>query len=83
MAESPAAEPVLLIGTRFDPASRFQNAKIVAREVPRSRLLTLDGWGQVALGKSSCIRTHIARYIVRGALPPPGTTCKPDRRPFQ
>ena len=77
------AAPVLLIGTRFDPASRYQNAQIVARELPRSRLLTLNGWGHVALGRSSCISAHIARYFLAGTLPPPGTTCQPDRRPFQ
>jgi pimeloyl-ACP methyl ester carboxylesterase len=76
-------EPVLLIGTRFDPASRYQNAQIVARELPRARLLTLNGWGHVALGKSSCISAHVARYLLGGTLPPPGTTCKPDRGPFQ
>jgi pimeloyl-ACP methyl ester carboxylesterase len=77
------AAPVLLIGTRFDPASRYQNAKIVARELPRARLLTLNGWGHVALGKSSCISAHVAGYLLGGTLPPPGTSCKPDRRPFQ
>jgi TAP-like protein len=89
------AGAVLLIGTMTgtaDPfgrpwawdseASRYQNAELVARELPRTRLLTLDGWGHVALGKSSCISAHIARYLGDDALPP-GTTCKPDRRPFQ
>ena len=78
----PTAAPVLVIGTRFDPASPYQNALTVTRELPRSRLLTLDGWGHVAFGKSTCIAGHVDRYLVTGALPPPGTTCRPDQRPF-
>ena len=74
--------PILIVGTRFDPASPYQNAVAVARELPRSRLLTLDGWGHVAFGKSGCIAGNIDRYLVAGALPPPGTTCRPDQRPF-
>lgn len=77
------AAPVLLIGTRFDPASRYRNAQIVAGELPGSRLLTLDGWGHVALGKSSCISAHVAHYLISGALPAAGTRCLPDQRPFQ
>jgi len=74
--------PILIVGTRFDPATPYQNALAVTRELPRNRLLTLDGWGHVALGKSGCIAGHIDRYLVTGALPPRGTTCRPDQRPF-
>jgi pimeloyl-ACP methyl ester carboxylesterase len=77
-----SSAPILIIGTRFDPASPYGNAVAVDREIPRSRLLTLDGWGHVALGKSACIAQHIDRYLVTGALPPPGTACRPDQRPF-
>jgi len=86
------AGAVLLIGTAGpfgrpwawdSEASRYQNAENVARELPRTRLLTLDGWGHVALGKNSCISAHLARYLVSDAPLPPGTTCKPDRRAFQ
>jgi TAP-like protein len=67
---------------RRHPVRPRQNAVAVARELPRSRLLTLDGWGHVAFGKSGCIADNIDRYLVAGALPPPGTTCRPDQRPF-
>jgi pimeloyl-ACP methyl ester carboxylesterase len=74
--------PVLIVGTRFDPATPYANARALARQLPHSRLLTLNGWGHVALGKSACIATYIDRYLVTGALPPPGTTCRPDQQPF-
>ena len=54
--------PILVVGTRFDPASPYENAVAVARELPRSRLLTLDGWGHVAFGKSACI-AHLHRAL--------------------
>jgi pimeloyl-ACP methyl ester carboxylesterase len=74
--------PILIIGTRFDPASPYRNARAVAHELPRSRLLTLDGWGHVAFGKSRCIAHHLDRYLVAAELPPPETSCRPDQRPF-
>ena len=79
----PTAAPVLIIGTRFDPATPYANARALAQQMPHSRLLTLNGWGHVALGKSACIATYIDRYLVTGALPPPGTTCRPDQQPFR
>ena len=75
--------PVLIIGTRFDPATPYGNARALARQLPGSRLLTLDGWGHVALGKSTCIAAYVDHYLVNLALPPPGTTCPPDQRPFR
>ena len=75
--------PILIVGTRFDPATPYRNARTVARQLPNSRLLTLDGWGHVALPKSACIATYVDRYLVTGALPPPGTVCRPDQQPFR
>jgi pimeloyl-ACP methyl ester carboxylesterase len=75
--------PILIVGTRFDPATPYANARAAARQLPNSRLLTLNGWGHPALPKSTCIATHIDRYLVTGTLPPPGTTCQPDQQPFR
>jgi hypothetical protein len=43
---------LLVIGNTFDPATRYQNAQIVARQTPGARLLTLNGWGHSSLGKA-------------------------------
>ena len=74
--------PVLLVGTRYDPALPYSNATHVAGELPNSRLLTLDGWGHVAMPRSTCIARKVARYLVTVQPPPAGMTCEPDRRPF-
>jgi pimeloyl-ACP methyl ester carboxylesterase len=78
----PTANPVLIVGTRFDPATPFQGAVTLARLLPRSRLLTLDGWGHTSEGKSSCVNAHIDRYLLTAHLPQPGTVCRPDLVPF-
>jgi pimeloyl-ACP methyl ester carboxylesterase len=76
------SNPVLIVGGRFDPATRYQGAVTLARLLPRSRLLTLDGWGHVSLPKSSCINDHVSRYLLTTRVPPPGTVCQPDVVPF-
>lgn len=74
--------PVLIIGTRFDPATPYRQARPYADLFPASRLLTLDGWGHTAIGKSACADTAIARYLVEGDPPQDGAVCAPDRVPF-
>jgi pimeloyl-ACP methyl ester carboxylesterase len=78
----PTANPVLVVGNRFDPAAPYQGAAALARLLPRSRLLTLDGWGHTSEGKSSCVDAHINRYLLTIRVPPPGTVCRPDLVPF-
>ena len=76
--------PVLLIQNRHDPATPYHGALAVDAELPRSRLLTLDGNGHTSwLNKSSCIDRYREAYLIRGALPPVGTTCPPDVRALQ
>jgi pimeloyl-ACP methyl ester carboxylesterase len=74
--------PVLVVGNRFDPATPYRGAVTLARLLPRSRLLTLDGWGHTSEGKSSCIAAHTVRYLLSTRTPQPGTVCQPDVVPF-
>lgn len=76
------AKPVLVVGTRYDPATRYQNAQAVARRLPGARLLTLDGYGHTSLFSSDCIDGYTADYLLTGALPAAGTVCEPDAQPF-
>jgi pimeloyl-ACP methyl ester carboxylesterase len=78
----PTANPVLIVGARFDPITRYQGAVTLARLLPRSRLLTMNGWGHVSLIRSACINTHVSRYLLTTQVPPPGTVCPPDVVPF-
>jgi pimeloyl-ACP methyl ester carboxylesterase len=78
----PTSNPVLVVGARFDPITRYQGAVTLARLLPRSRLLTLDGWGHVSLPRSACINAHVSRYLLTTQVPPRGTVCLPDVVPF-
>lgn len=74
--------PVLVVGTRFDPATPYRQARPYADLFPQSSLLTLDGWGHAALGKSACVDAAVAGYLLTGEPPADGTTCTPDAVPF-
>ena len=77
------AHPVLVIGNTFDPATAYRGAIAMSRQLARSRLLTLDGYGHTALlNPSSCINRHESRYFINGTLPPKGTRCAQDAQPF-
>jgi len=76
------SNPVLIVGARFDPITRYQGAVTLARLPPRSRLLTMEGWGHVSLPRSSCVNEQVSRYLLTTRVPPPGTVCQPDVVPF-
>ena len=76
------ANPVLVVGNLFDPATPYHGAVTVDRLLPRSRLLTLAGWGHTSLGVSSCVDAYVSRYFLTTRVPPRGTVCEPDVVPF-
>ena len=76
------ANPVLVVGNRFDPATPYHGAVTVDRLLPRSRLLTLAGWGHTSLFLSACIDAHVNTYLLTTQVPPRGTVCEPDVVPF-
>jgi pimeloyl-ACP methyl ester carboxylesterase len=81
--DRPTANPVLVIGNTFDPATPYEGAVAMADDLARARLLTVDGYGHTALlNPSACAKTYESSYFVDGTLPPPGTVCQQDRQPF-
>jgi pimeloyl-ACP methyl ester carboxylesterase len=76
------SNPVLVVGNHFDPATRYQGAVILDNLLPRSRLLTLAGWGHTSLFASACIDGHVSGYLLTTRVPPQGTVCQPDVVPF-
>lgn len=76
------ANPVLVIGNRFDPATRYAGAVTASGLLSNSRLLTVDGWGHTSLFLSACADNVQARYLVDLELPSDGTVCSQDHVPF-
>jgi pimeloyl-ACP methyl ester carboxylesterase len=77
------ANPVLVIGNLFDPATRYQGAQTVHRLMPNSSLLTVHGWGHTSLFLSKCVDRISVKYLVRRVTPEPGTICWQDDVPFK
>jgi pimeloyl-ACP methyl ester carboxylesterase len=76
------ANPVLVVGNRFDPATPYHGAVTVDRLLPNSRLLTLAGWGHTSLFLSACVDSYVNTYLLTSRVPPRGTVCEPDVVPF-
>ena len=79
----PTANPLLVIGNRYDPATPYAGAQAVAHMMPGALiLLTLNGWGHTSLFLSSRHpRSHHA-LPREPHQPRPGTVCAPDHVPF-
>jgi len=79
----PTAAPILVVGTTVDPATPYRDSVAMSHELADARLLTVDGYGHIALANpSSCVATAEDQYFVSGTLPPPGTVCHQNRPPF-
>jgi pimeloyl-ACP methyl ester carboxylesterase len=76
------SKPVLVVGTRYDPATRYQGAQIAHRLLPNSALLTVHGWAHTSLFLSACADQAVADYLVRGRTPRSGASCRQDAVPW-
>ena len=76
------ANPVLIVGNRFDPATPYHGAVTLRDLLPHSALLTVEGWGYTSLFLSACADQTISRYLLTGATPATGATCRQDIVPF-
>jgi pimeloyl-ACP methyl ester carboxylesterase len=75
--------PVLVIGTTFDPATPYTNARRVADLLGNAILLTHDGYGHTTeADPSHCIQRDTSSYLVDLIAPQYGAVCPSDRQPF-
>lgn len=75
-------EPVLVIGTKYDPGTPYRATEPYANFWPNARTVTVNGWGHTTLFKSQCADRLITDYLVDRKAPADGTTCEQDRKPF-
>ena len=78
------AAPILVVGNTTDPVTPLKDSVEMAAELARARLLILRGYGHTAFfNPSRCANDAEVAYFAHGVLPPPGTVCEQDSRPFQ
>lgn len=70
------AGPILVVGTIRDPATPYAWAVSLSKQLASGHLLTYDGDGHTAYARGSdCIDSAVNAYLLRGTVPPTGTTC--------
>jgi pimeloyl-ACP methyl ester carboxylesterase len=71
--------PILVVSTKYDPATPYEWGVQVADELDNATLLTYDGDGHTAYTSgSSCIDRAVDAFFMDGTIPAEGTVCKPD-----
>ncbi len=76
------ANPVLVVGNYWDPATNYAGAVKVASLMPNSRLLSSDSWGHTAFGTSACVTDAVEKYLLTKALPAKNRKCVGDIQPY-
>ncbi|MGI9597963.1 MAG: alpha/beta hydrolase [Acidimicrobiales bacterium] len=62
------ANPVLVIGNLYDPATRYEGAQTARSLLPNSGLLTVDVPGHTSLGASFCAGAVVGQYFLDPAV---------------
>lgn len=77
------ANTVLVVNNRFDGPTPYQNALANVESLGNATLLTVNGWGHVSAGTSTCGTTVVSDYLTSGEAPESNVECEPDFVPFQ
>jgi pimeloyl-ACP methyl ester carboxylesterase len=73
---APGVAPVVVVGTTGDPATPYQWAQSLSKQLPSSTLVTWHGQGHTAYGRSNaCVTNAVDGYFVDGKLPSNNTQC--------
>ena len=71
--------PMLVLTTRYDPATPYEGAVATTARYPGSRLLTVQGYGHTSqAAPSRCVDAAVSAYLVSGVLPAKGAACRQD-----
>ncbi len=71
------AAPILVVGTTGDPATPYAWSQAVADQLESGRLLTWEGNGHTAYGRSGpCVHRAVDDYLLNGTMPKEDSTCK-------
>jgi pimeloyl-ACP methyl ester carboxylesterase len=74
--DAKGAPPIVVIGTTRDPATPYESAEALAKQLDSGVLLTRDGDGHTAYASGNpCITKAVDGYLAKGTVPKAGTTC--------
>ncbi|MGC1209191.1 MAG: alpha/beta hydrolase [Ornithinimicrobium sp.] len=77
------ANPVLVVGNYWDPATNYDGAVAAASLSTNSRLLSSDNFGHTAYGTSSCVTRAMDTYLLTSKVPRAGTVCRSEYPVFE
>ncbi|PWH06612.1 alpha/beta hydrolase [Brachybacterium endophyticum] len=67
---------IVVVGTTRDPATPYAWSKKLAKELDNASLITFDGDGHTAYGRSGgCVEQAVNAYLIDGTSPQKGLTC--------
>ncbi|RRD60835.1 alpha/beta hydrolase [Leucobacter sp. OH1287] len=69
------ADPILVVGTVGDPATPYEWAVSLAKQLESGVLVTFEGEGHVAYGSSACTTETVNDYFIRDVVPEDGVRC--------
>lgn len=73
------SSPLLVVSTKYDPATPYEWGVEVAKELENAALLTYDADGHTAYTSGSeCVDNVVDDYLIKGVMPADGVVCKPD-----
>lgn len=68
--------PIVVIGTKGDPATPYQSAVNMADQLENGVLITYEGEGHTAYNRSGeCVTNAVDSYFIDGTVPEDGLTC--------
>lgn len=80
--DRPTPHPVLIVNSRFDAATPYEDAEDAWRRLPNAALLTVEGWGHVGTFLSQCSLDVVDRYLLTRTVAERSLSCVQDVRPF-
>lgn len=74
--DAEGAEPIVVIGTTRDPATPYEQAVALARQLDSGVLVSRDGDGHTGFQQGNeCVDSAVEEYLVEGSAPKDGLSC--------
>ncbi len=74
---APGSPAIVVVGTRYDPATPYQWAQALAKQLSQGRFIGWDGDGHTAyMQGSKCVDSAVDSYLLTGASPPNPLLCR-------